>query len=58
MWELLVDKFYRLGIVLNYKWCMANAYLTQDYAPVVSRQWESDADKWLLELWRFDRTLR
>lgn len=58
MLELLLDKFFRYWIVLNYKWSMSNAYLTQDYAPVVSRQWESDADKWLLELWRFDRSLR
>ena len=58
MLDLLIEKAYRLGIILNYKWAMANAYLTQYYAPMVSRQWESDADKWLLELWRFDRSLR
>ncbi len=58
MLDALVEKLIRLGIVLNYKWSMSNAYLTQFYAPVVSRQWENDADKWLLELWRIDRGLR
>lgn len=43
---------------LKYKWCMANAYLTQTYAPVASRQWERDADDALMDLWRFDRGLK
>ncbi len=43
---------------LKYKWCMANAYLTQFASPHVSVQWERDADDALMDLWRFDRGLK
>ena len=37
---------------LRYRWAMANAYLTQLYAPHASRQWLREADRCELELWR------
>lgn len=46
---------YKIKCELMYRWCMAHAYLTQYYAPVVSSQWERDADFWRMELWRIER---
>ena len=51
MWPKLM----RLGLELNYRWAMANAYLTQHYAPRASAQWLQDADHWRMQLWRMDR---
>jgi hypothetical protein len=40
---------------LNYRWCMVNAYLAQDHAPILSAQYQRYADHWQLELWKLDR---
>ena len=53
MWH----KLYRLGLELQYRWAMSNAYLTQFGSPVASAQWYQEADHWRMELWRFDRGL-
>lgn len=50
-------KLYRLWYSLNYRWCMTNAYLAQDYAPIMSKQYQQYAEQWELELWRLDRGL-
>lgn len=49
---------YRKSLSICYRWCMANAYLTQYYAPAASTQWVTDADHWRMELWRLERGLR
>lgn len=58
MLDMLVEKLIRWKVVLNYKWSMSNAYLTQFYAPTVSAQWEREADSARMELWRMERSLR
>lgn len=47
----------RFLLSLRYRWAMANAYLTQEYAPVMSAQWLREADIAQMELWRMDRGL-
>ena len=46
---------HRMLLNLQYRWAMANAYLTQFYAPDVSAGWLRDADMAEINLWRLDR---
>jgi hypothetical protein len=48
----------RFLLDLKYRWAMANAYLTQDRAPIASAQWSREAEDVLMDLWRMDRGLR
>lgn len=48
----------RFLLNLQYRWAMANAYLTQFYAPEVAEGWLRDADVAEMDLWRLDRSTR